>query len=476
MPHTKGTEIMDFAKGKGGNALKNIAEKKQNSNIIDISIDKIEPCMKNHYNMRNIQELADNIKDNGLLEHLVVVRSDNGMYQLLSGHRRFEAVKLLSWERVKCEIKETKNQLEFVSQLIAYNCQRKKTLRDYAGEIQLWSEALKEDGFKGDILDELCRKFGKGKSTIQRYQSFNKLIPKLQDLFDEQVISIRSLMSTAKLDEDKQQEIYNTIFKNLKPDTRLSEKEYTEFYNRIINPDSEEHTADDEVVIASDVEEHTADDKAVTELDAEECTADVKPVGYEQLVQTTAEKWNGFDYEKIIKKAILNFLYDDEIKKAQNLNNSDFTIMIRENHKTHDDCSGGVEIMGAFDKLIINLGSEVTGVAEKSIWLTWSMTARFVRMWTSEDDSFDESKTNVTEESEEEVTSSDDEENTVKVEEKGSISKLSRFNSAVKKLDSILNDMSEDFPQESYAEIVEKIEALIEKLNDEKDYIKEEMK
>ena len=361
MPHTKGTEIMDFAKGKGGNALKNIAEKKQNSNIIDISIDKIEPCMKNHYNMRNIQELADNIKDNGLLEHLVVVRSDNGMYQLLSGHRRFEAVKLLSWERVKCEIKETKNQLEFVSQLIAYNCQRKKTLRDYAGEIQLWSEALKEDGFKGDILDELCRKFGKGKSTIQRYQSFNKLIPKLQDLFDEQVISIRNLMSTAKLDEDKQQEIYNTVFKSLKPDTRLSEKEYTEFYNRIINPDSEKHTADDEVVVASDVEERTADDKAVTELDAEECTADVKPVG-------------------------------------------------------------------------------------------------------------------VTEESAEEVTSSDDEENTVKVEEKGSISKLSRFNSAVKKLDSILNDMSEDFPQESYAEIVEKIEALIEKLNDEKDYIKEEMK
>jgi len=58
----------------------------------------IEHNPKNHYSLENIEELADSIENFGLLQDLLV-KEENGIYVIISGHRRYEAIKLLVEQR-----------------------------------------------------------------------------------------------------------------------------------------------------------------------------------------------------------------------------------------------------------------------------------------------------------------------------------------------------------------------------------------
>jgi len=201
---------MNFSKGKGNSALKGIAEKKMQDNgtkAIMVPIDKIE-CnpINSFYNMEKVDSLAHDIKENGLLDVIVVVRKDEN-YEVLSGHTRLQALKQLEWKEVPCKIEEVKDEFDKINKMLSYNNQREKNLKDFAGEVKLWSEAKKKSGFKGDMLAELCGKFGKSRSVIQRFIAFSKLIPELQDKFNDKVIVVRAITSTAKLDTELQNKI-----------------------------------------------------------------------------------------------------------------------------------------------------------------------------------------------------------------------------------------------------------------------------
>ena len=61
-----------------------------------IEIDQIDFNEANDYEPTNIEELAEDIKHNGLLHNIVVVKKDDGRYKLLAGERRLRAIKLLA--------------------------------------------------------------------------------------------------------------------------------------------------------------------------------------------------------------------------------------------------------------------------------------------------------------------------------------------------------------------------------------------
>lgn len=60
-----------------------------------ISIDRIIPNIKNEYSIEGIEELKFSILHNGLKQNLEVTSNGNGTYSLLSGERRFTALKSL---------------------------------------------------------------------------------------------------------------------------------------------------------------------------------------------------------------------------------------------------------------------------------------------------------------------------------------------------------------------------------------------
>lgn len=65
-----------------------------------LPITSIEPSPRNPRQLvENIDELADSLRAHGLLQPVVVRRRADG-YELIAGHRRFEAAKLLGWTEI----------------------------------------------------------------------------------------------------------------------------------------------------------------------------------------------------------------------------------------------------------------------------------------------------------------------------------------------------------------------------------------
>lgn len=82
-------------------------------------------------NVRNekddsIQELADSILANGLLQPLTVRELSNGKYEILAGHRRYEALKIIHEDFVECNIVDNVIDSKDVYRvMLAENIQRK---------------------------------------------------------------------------------------------------------------------------------------------------------------------------------------------------------------------------------------------------------------------------------------------------------------------------------------------------------------
>lgn len=73
-------------------------ELKENFEIVNIPISKIKENEYNNYSINDIDELVDSIRTVGLKQNLDVMAMPDGTYKLLTGHRRFKALQLLSAE------------------------------------------------------------------------------------------------------------------------------------------------------------------------------------------------------------------------------------------------------------------------------------------------------------------------------------------------------------------------------------------
>jgi ParB family chromosome partitioning protein len=86
--------------------------------------------IKSGKNIRNerdadIQELADSIEANGLINPIMVKAIGGGLYEVVAGHRRYEAVKRLGLPHIECNITDETSERDLMLAQIAENVQRK---------------------------------------------------------------------------------------------------------------------------------------------------------------------------------------------------------------------------------------------------------------------------------------------------------------------------------------------------------------
>lgn len=121
-----------------------------------IPISKIFPNPRNEMSMAGIEELANQIKLSGLEQPLVVYQTEDGNYRILTGHRRYTAIKTLieqgDWNEnqpVECKVKDldemdvplSTEDKEMLSLLVT-NQTREKTDADIAFEIREWKQII----------------------------------------------------------------------------------------------------------------------------------------------------------------------------------------------------------------------------------------------------------------------------------------------------------------------------------------------
>jgi len=78
---------------------------------------------RKHFDEEQIADLADSIREHGVLQPLVV-RSVEGQYELIAGERRLRAAQAANWERVPVQLREVSDQ-QMAELAIVENVQRK---------------------------------------------------------------------------------------------------------------------------------------------------------------------------------------------------------------------------------------------------------------------------------------------------------------------------------------------------------------
>ena len=128
--------------------------------IIKIDLRKIDSFKEHPFRVENdesLKELRNSIKENGLLNPLVVRKKENGRFEMISGHRRKLALELNGITEADCYIEEL-NDNEAVIYMVDSNIYRNKILpseKAFAYKMKL--EAIKHQGKKKTLLHNLCR-------------------------------------------------------------------------------------------------------------------------------------------------------------------------------------------------------------------------------------------------------------------------------------------------------------------------------
>ena len=199
--------------------------------IVKIKLSDTEPYSKHPFKVednKKIEMLAEDIKENGLLNPILVrVIGFGGKYEILSGHRRMEALKFNGESEadvriIKCTDTEAAN-IVIKSNLL----QRDKILPSERAKMYvLRNEYLKKDKY-GSLstgwtkVDEytqniLAKEFDVSKSSIYEYIRLNNLIDDLLVLVDSGKIKIKIAVSISYFPSGSQDVIYQYFFKDKK--------------------------------------------------------------------------------------------------------------------------------------------------------------------------------------------------------------------------------------------------------------------
>lgn len=134
-------------------------------------------------NENKIKQIISSADDIGIITPLIVRKTSDNKYQIISGHHRYEAAKALEMLTVPCVVRDISDEKAF--QIVSEsNIQRDKMLPTEYGRI--FAEYLKKRNDIDLTAKEIADKFGISAKTMYRYINVVKLIPKLQTYADEE--------------------------------------------------------------------------------------------------------------------------------------------------------------------------------------------------------------------------------------------------------------------------------------------------
>ena len=220
-----------ISEGMLNNISKNVKkvtelEAKEGFKLEYIDINKIHRSEKNFYEIIDIDDLAEDIKINGLNHNLVVRPTENGTYELISGERRYTALSKLvnegnkQFASVPCKIVEL-NDLDAEIVLIQANAQtRELSESEKLKQVQRLSElykAKKANGEKvGKIREVIANDLKLSPTQVGRYERINNnLIQELKELLEQGNLSTSNASEFSTLSEESQKGILEILNKNI---------------------------------------------------------------------------------------------------------------------------------------------------------------------------------------------------------------------------------------------------------------------
>lgn len=163
-----------------------------------VPVDKIVPSRYQPrvvFNEESIKELANSIKEKGIIQPIILAKKQNG-YELVAGERRWRAVKSLGLKEISAIIKVVRDSDALELALIE-NIQRENL--NPIEEANAYERLMKERAF---TQDELAKNVGKSRPSVANLLRVLRLPDKIKDDLADGLLSMGHAKALMALDTD----------------------------------------------------------------------------------------------------------------------------------------------------------------------------------------------------------------------------------------------------------------------------------
>jgi ParB family transcriptional regulator, chromosome partitioning protein len=191
------------ALGRGLSALlsDSVSVAPQGEEMLDVDIDLIDPNPdqpRGRFNEDKLNELAQSIRANGLVQPLLLRRGANGRYQIVAGERRWRAAQRAGLQSVGAVIRSIPDS-KLLELALIENIQREEL--NPIEEASAYQRLIHNLGL---TQDEVAQQVGKDRSSIANYLRLLKLPDDVQRMLEDELISMGHARALLGLDTKEQ--------------------------------------------------------------------------------------------------------------------------------------------------------------------------------------------------------------------------------------------------------------------------------
>ena len=197
--------------------------------VQDIPISQISDFPEHPFKVKQDEamlEMAESVRQYGVLVPGLVRQLEDGSYQMVSGHRRKLASELAGRDTIPCIVRDLTAD-EAVIIMVDSNLQRERVLpseKAFAYKMKL--DAMRRQAgrpskensspvgidFRGkQSLDIMSEESGDSRNQIHRFIRLTNLIPEILDMVDDGRIAFRPAVELSYLTEQEQSALYDTM-------------------------------------------------------------------------------------------------------------------------------------------------------------------------------------------------------------------------------------------------------------------------
>ena len=169
----------------------------------------------------DMMNLAESIREQGIITPATLRKKEDGRYEILSGHRRKRACELAGLDTLRSEVVEMDRDAAVIF-MVDSNLQRTTILpSEKAFSYKMRLEAMKRQGRRTDLtsrpvgeklsVERLGEEVSESGRQVHRYIRLTELIPELLEKVDKGEIALRPAVDISYLPEDIQRSLLDTI-------------------------------------------------------------------------------------------------------------------------------------------------------------------------------------------------------------------------------------------------------------------------
>lgn len=181
----------------------------QGDELLEVDIDLIEPNPEQprlHFDEAKLDELAQSIRANGLVQPILLRRLPGGRYQIVAGERRWRATQRAGLHKVNAVVRDIPDS-KLLELALIENIQRQEL--NPIEEAQAYQRLIRDFRM---TQDEVAQRVGKDRSSVANYLRLLKLPTQIQRMLEDGSLSMGHARALLSLDtEDQQVNLANDV-------------------------------------------------------------------------------------------------------------------------------------------------------------------------------------------------------------------------------------------------------------------------